>query len=84
MLGDRIIESTFAHAIYYGAQLNAAERAAFCKRFKPHSPEAHRFSRILTSVDGERACVPYESWLHDETLGRERGPYGQIKEGLGR
>ena len=86
MLGDRIVETTYARMIYYGAELNEDERAEFVKRHSQKlAKAAERRCPVLTSVDGRRNEAKYDPLEYGQSIGRERDPVSRkIKEGLGR
>lgn len=86
MLGDRIVESTFAREFYYGAELTPGEREEFGRRLSKHRPSARGLLRVATFVDGERTYVDHDAAAaYHATIGRERDPAtGRIKQGLGR
>jgi len=86
MLGGRIIETTYARAIYYGAELNQEERTEFAERHRNKLDKAARFGcPVVTFIDGYRNEVPYDPVEYGQSVGRERDPISrQIKVGLGR
>jgi hypothetical protein len=85
MLGDRIIETTFGHAIYFVAELTTEELAEFAKRHSEHKQELRKNLRVATFVNGERAYVEYDAAIYADSIGRERDPFTRdIQQRLGR
>ena len=86
MLGDRIVESTFARDIYFGAELTPEECEEFGRRQSRHKASARTSLSVATFINGERTFVEcYAAAGYHDTIGREREPAtGQVKEGLGR
>jgi len=92
ILGDRLIETTYVHAIYFGAELTPDEREQFGLKLREKKGSRDSL-RVVTTINGDRVTLPCApNWdygsvhaKYESTIGRERDPQtGEVKPGLGR
>lgn len=85
MLQGRIVETTWAFRIYFGAELSDGECDSVAQKYGKDDPLQKGFANVYTIRGGHRMVVPYDAESFANSIGRERDwKTLAVKEGLGR